>query len=309
MSTKHSDDIKKKSSQCGRLLATCSGLARSDIYTRLSQTRVVRKQQDVTRIFNNEGQFSWNEVFYILLMKILGDELNRDVFMEVARRVPMYILLREQHSPINIEALLIATAGFIDNYNNDEYISELKRHSDYLLHKHQITPVSIKHWNFQRVRPYNHPVIRLSQVAKIISMRNYLFDGVIMCRDMDDIDSIFTITATDHLLNTHSHLTGNNQHSISIGRAKRELIGINLVIPLQFAYGCYLDDDEINFRAHNLQENIPPESNRYIRAWQECGVAPCSALETQALIQLSTCFCRQSLCEECPLARRLSLNG
>ncbi len=305
MSAKYPDN--SKSGQCGRLLAKCDGMTRCSIYISLSQNRVVRKQQDVMRIFNNEGQFNWNEVLYILFMKILGDELNREAFMEVARRVPMYVLLREQSSPINIEALLIATAGFIDNYNNEEYITPLKEHAQYLLHKHRIIPISIKSWNFQRVRPYNHPVVRLSQMAKIISSHKFLFNDVMMCRDMEDIDNLFTVAASEHLLNTHPHLTDTGQHSISIGRAKRELIGINLVIPLQFAYAEYVKDDDISLQAHNLQEDIPPELNRYIKMWRESGVAPNSALETQALIQLSTCYCRYSRCEECPITTRIKM--
>ncbi len=299
-------NAKSKKIECGTHLSRCEELYRQEIYSSLSHERLQRKYKDIAELFEREGRFNWNEVFFILFMRRLGDGQNSETFMEVALRLPLHILLRERSHPLKVEAMLIATAGFIGNYSNEEYIAPLRDEANYLLHKYNITPLDIKHWDFSRIRPYNHPVVRLSQVAQLICSHEFIFDTMLECTTLDDVDSLFRVEATEHLLTTHPHLTCQGQRSLSIGSQKRTLLGINLIVPLQFAYGYYIHDEDICLRAHELNERLPAESNRYIRDWQKHGIIPMYAFETQALIQLTTCYCMCSRCEECIVGQRIA---
>lgn len=226
--------------------------------------------------------------------------------MEIARRLPLLSLMREKSSPMKIEAMLIGVSGFLDAYSNKEYIAPLKMEAKYLMHKYQISPMDINHWDLKRIRPFNHPVVRLSQVATLISSHDILFSDVLECKTRQDVESIFRVEATKHLCDTHPNLVREEGGDITLGENKSSLIGINLVVPIQYAYGCYTNDDNLCANAQELNENLSPEFNRYIKMWREKGVKPHSAFESQALIQLTTCYCQKDRCSECPVGRRVS---
>ncbi len=295
-----------KSSDCGATMSRCDELHRQEVYNSLEYERLTRKYGDIIKILDGDGRSNWAQTFYLLFLRSLGDENNREAFMEVARRLPMSILIREQDSVEKVEAMLIGVSGFIDNYPNTEYIAALKLEAKYLLHKYQIRPLDINFWNLGHVRPFNHPVVRLSQVATLICSHKLLFGDIIQCQTRYDVDSLFTINATKHLFDTHPQFCREGQKSIAIGAVKRNLLGINLVVPIQYAYGCFLHDDELCARAQDLNESLPAESNRYIKDWRKYGIKPKCAFESQALIQLTTCYCHLTRCHECPVGKRIT---
>ena len=91
-----------------------------------------------------------------------------------------------------------------------------------------------------------------------------------------------------------------------IGAFKANIIGINLVAVLQFAYGSYTGSERLRDSALTLLERLPAEDNRYMRAWQAAGVRPRNAFESQALLQLATEYCAARRCAECPVGRRIA---
>ncbi len=292
---------------CAEHLCLCDEIHRQEIYTTLEHQRLTRKYGDVVRLYQGDAKSSWNELFYLLFMRTLGDELNRDAFLELARRLPLSILMRERSSTLSLEAMLVATSGLLERYSNKEYSSPLVAEAGYLLKKHNVTPLSFKQWRLGRIRPYNHPVVRLSQVASIITSREFIFGDTLQCTTQKDVDELFCVATTPHLISTHSYLTGHGQRDeLRIGATKRALIGINLVVPLQYAYGCYVHDDDICIRALELNQGLPAEDNRYINRWRSCGLNPHSAFETQALIQLTTQYCKKQMCAECPVGKRIA---
>lgn len=301
------DQLKEgaKYCRCAEHLSRCEELHRQQIYTTLEHERLTRKYGDIARLFSGDGQSNWNQTFYLLFMRTLGDKLNQEVFMEVAKRMSLSMLMRERNSPLKVESMLIGTAGFINSYSNRDYIDPIKRETKYALHKFDISELSINHWNLGRVRPQNHPVLRLSQVATLFCEHEFIFSDMLLCKTRRDVDNLFSAKASRHFVDTHPYLTREGQQDITIGAQKRTLLGINLVVPLMYAYGCYAHDDELCAQAQDLNEALPPEMNVYIKKWSAKGVYPTSAFESQALIQLSTCYCKTTRCAECPVGRMI----
>ena len=66
-----------------------------------------------------------------------------------------------------------------------------------------------------------------------------------------------------------------------------------------------MGNETLRDRAITLLEKTPAESNSKISRWTAYGVRPKNAFETQALIQLGDCYCKQKRCEECPIGRRI----
>ncbi len=291
---------------CAEKLSRCDELHLQGIYTSLEYERLTRKYGDLLALFEGAGGSNWGQTFYLLFMRSLGDEVNKEVFMEIAHRLPLASLTREKGDPLKVEAMLIGVSGFLDSYSNKEYLEPIKREAKYLMHKYQIAPLSIAHWDMKRIRPYNHPVVRLSQVATLITSHDILFSDILECKTRQDIDNIFKVNASKHLCNTHPNLLREEGSNITLGDTKRNLLGINLVVPIQYAYGSYFSDDNLCANAQELNENLAAEFNRYIKPWREKGVTPHSAFESQAIIQLTTCYCQKNRCIECPVGRRIS---
>ena len=80
---------------CGGYIARLDALHRNDLYTRLAYDRLERKY-DVVRELFAESDSNWNQTFYVLLFRTIGDVTNRDAFLTLARRVSYRMVLRER---------------------------------------------------------------------------------------------------------------------------------------------------------------------------------------------------------------------
>ena len=69
------------------------------------------------------------------------------------------------------------------------------------------------------------------------------------------------------------------------------LLIINTVIPLLFAYGRYKGNEALCDRAFSLLEQARAENNHIVRLWRECGLEVENAGDSQALIQLKSAYC------------------
>ena len=90
---------------CGGYLAGLGSLQRSEICTALLFSRLERKMRMVDAL-REEASENWNQTFYTLLFRYIGDLSNQDTYTELARRATYTMVLRERHSLPRIEALL-----------------------------------------------------------------------------------------------------------------------------------------------------------------------------------------------------------
>ena len=74
---------------------------------------------------------------------------------------------------------------------------------------------------------------------------------------------------------------------------------------MKYAYGKFIGSDAMINSAIQLLELIPAEVNRYTKVWNSHDNIAKTAIDSQALIQLSREYCERSRCAECRLARKL----
>ncbi len=272
-------------------------MQRHFLYQELS---VERLRQKSSRVLDSHfvNKMDWNQVFLLSFLDSLSDMNNRHNFEEVGRRAPFKIIQRERSSMRTIEALLIGVAGLWNCLPNDNFTKALKEESKHLLYKYSIKPLPPNVWNLRSLSPVKHPIVRLSQVARLLHESLYPFNRLINCRSRNDIIDLFNVKASDELCKRINLKMTNSSH---IGVMKCDLLGINLVVPMLYSYGIYTEDDNMTMAASELNEKLPAESNTYITAWRKLGVVPMSAYDTQALIQLSKIYCSDRLCYKCPL--------
>lgn len=289
---------------CGGYLSKLDTLHRLDIYNKLGFERLSRKNSDINHIFE-ECQQNWQQTFYTMLMRTMGGVDNKEAFTELARRVPYAILLREREVAANVEALLIGASGLLTLYPHDEYILNLKRNFSYLSTKYSITAMEASVWRLKRIYPNNHPILRLSQVASFITYTREMMDRMLACTSGDDVYNLFSCQTLPYW-QTH-YIPASTSPSVAkrTGRTKTDLLAINLVVQMQFAYSSYTGNERLYSRALGLLESLPAEKNSIIAQWNSFGPLARTAFDSQALLQLSFEYCRDRRCEECLVGKQI----
>lgn len=77
------------------------------------------------------------------------------------------------------------------------------------------------------------------------------------------------------------------------------LLVINTVIPILFAYGRHRGEEKYCDRAFDFLESLHAENNHIVRMWQQCGLPVENAGDSQALIQLKKEYCDKKECLRC----------
>ena len=290
---------------CGGYLGGLGTLQRTEICTALIFDRLSRKMRMVGEL-RSEAADNWNQTFYLLYFRTLGDRRNQEAYLELARRVPYKTVLRERLAPHAVEAMLFGASGLLELYRNDTYTLDLKRSFEYLAAKYGIEAMEASAWALTEIRPANHPVLRLAQAAEFFTQDEFVMERAMSCRTEEDIRELFCIEASPYWRTHHIPGAESDESPKRIGAFKANIIGINLVAVLQFAYGSYTGSERLRDSALTLLERLPAEDNRYMRAWQAAGVRPRNAFESQALLQLATEYCAARRCAECPVGRRIA---
>ena len=290
---------------CGGYLGGLGTLQRTEICTALIFDRLSRKMRMVGEL-RSEAADNWNQTFYLLYFRTLGDRRNQEAYLELARRVPYKTVLRERLAPHAVEAMLFGASGLLELYRNDTYTLDLKRSFEYLAAKYGIEAMEASAWALTEIHPANHPVLRLAQAAEFFTQDEFVMERAMSCRTEEDIRELFCIEASPYWRTHHIPGAESDESPKRIGAFKANIIGINLVAVLQFAYGSYTGSERLRDSALTLLERLPAEDNRYMRAWQAAGVRPRNAFESQALLQLATEYCAARRCAECPVGRRIA---
>lgn len=289
---------------CGKYLAEMESHEQVALLTRLMTDRLARKCSDIWAIYK-ECEQNWNETMYVMLMRTMGDSKNKEAFTELARRVSYKSILRERESIIYVEAMLLGASGLLNMYGDDPYIRELRSSFEYLRSKYGIVPMNTGKWVISHTNPNNHPVIRIVQLASFLTSKDFLFNNLMRCHTVEDVQTLFRAEASEYWSTHYVPSRRSVETPKRIGHFKANILGINLTVPMIFAYGDYMKDDQMKLGALELLEKIQCESNRIVDSWRAAGVKMESAFDSQAILQLNNEFCFKGLCWQCPVGKRV----
>lgn len=264
--------------------------------------RLARKYNDIIELYESSLK-DWNQTCYQILLKMMDVGVNKSAYQTLARNIPYRFLLRELSSLHSTESLLLGGSGLLSLYPEDEYITKIKEQWNHLACKYDLHPMRCTDWDLRRVRPYNHPVLRLSQLATLLHCKEFIVNRIIACTTPEDVVNLFSVEASEYW---KTHFTPSNESDNipkRIGKDKSYILGINLVVPTQIAYSDNIGKSELKERAVRLLQALPAENNRYTRQWQQMGIKLTSAVESQSVIQIATEYCQKNRCAECPINR------
>lgn len=271
--------------------------------------RLEQKTQYVFELVDN-AQGSWEEAFYQSVARSFGLKANALPFELLAKATPLKILSKHKNNLFQIEALLFGQAGLLSETNvHDNYQSSLLKEYLYLRHKFNLSPNQGHLWKFLRMRPTAFPTIRIAQFSKLVHSSTSLFSKIIEINDVKEIVRLFQVDTSEYW---EKHYTFGKEAVLlekRLGKDTISVIAINSLVPFIFAYGIYKKNSGLKDKSIKLLESIKPESNSISKGFENLGIKAETAYDSQALIQLKTCYCEPKKCLYCHLGVKLLLKS
>lgn len=270
----------------------------------LLSERLERKTHDIFLLLD-AYQTDWNEVFYITLTRNFGFGVNNDAFERLAKSLPLRCIQKQRSSHSQIEAMLFGQAGMLEEENDDHYYRLLQREYDFLRHKFSLSPMEDFVFKNLRTRPVNFPYLKVAQLAALWVQYDTLFSAILEARSTGEIKKYFRIPPSGYW-ETHYHFRyASPRKEKTIGENTLNILLINTVVPMLFAYGLHNKRPEYCERATRLLESIPPEKNTIVTTFYNAGITVRHAGDSQALIQLKREYCEKKKCLYCRIGFRM----
>ena len=286
---------------CYEIIPTLSTLT---VHSWLSALQVERFQQRaeliMARLQRSEGD--WEACLFTTLARNYGFGLNGDAFELWAGRLDFRAMAKHRNDLFQIEAFFFGQAGLLEETvkEADDYYLKLQREYRYLQHKFGLaTPMDASTWRMLRLRPGNFPHVRIAQLAYLYHHSDALFSRLMEAQS--EVDALRLLqTKADGYWRTHYLFNVLSPSSDKrMGLNSLNLILINTVIPMLYAYGMHRGSEGHCERATTFLEHLKAEQNHIIKMWQQCGLTVECAADSQALIQLKKQYCDRHDCLRC----------
>ncbi len=288
---------------CRRFLPALEPIAWMAWKERLAAERLERKSKEIIQRLNY-CKGNWEECCWQLLAHNFGIRINAQLFEQVAVHLPYSLLARHRSNLLQVEALLFGQANLLTTKFNEAYPLSLQKEYRYLKKKYQLVTIP-KQPAFLRMRPVTFPTIRLAQLAMLVYRQPVLFSLIRDAPDLGELQKIYMVTA-GHYWDTHYRFEETAQEQPKhLGKQMADILMINTVTPLLFAYGIYTGDNTCREKAVSWLLQLPKETNRITSEWAALGIASQHALDSQALIELTNHYCLNRLCLSCAAGNRI----
>lgn len=269
---------------------------------------IERLEKKTTTVFEllAQTQNHWEEVCYRLVARYLGQQLNGDIFERLARNTPLRIISKHRNSLLQLEALLLGQAGYLDEVGTEKYALDLQREYLFLQQKYQLVSLQRHEWKLLRLRPSNFPTIRIAQLAMMLHKSENLFSKLLATQGVKNLRKIFEYGTSEYWEDHYLIGKVSKRKSVkNIGESLQDILIINTLVPILFAYGKYSGDERWKEEAVELLHQISGEKNRLTKAWEVVGVRVKTAHKSQSLIQLMQHYCNFRNCHKCAIGHQI----
>lgn len=250
---------------------------------------------------------SWEDVCYVTLARNFGFGINNDAFERLARRTPLRLLGKHSDSVLQIEALLFGQAGMLDAQKPgmDSYYNQLCTEYAFLSNKFQLTPMEKESWKLFRIRPQNFPYRRIAMLAQFIEGGFRMMNRILEGEDEKEMRALFEMELSGYWTKHYTFGKPNERATATLSRSSTDIILINTVAPLLYAYGELTGNYEMTDKAIKLLEDLRAESNSIVSHFVAYGIDCPDALTSQALVQLKREYCDARKCIYCKIGHHL----
>lgn len=270
----------------------------------------IRLRKKIDR-FAAELFFSdFNQLLYQGVMEALGYSKNKFQMLQLALILNYALLKKFYYQGMTLDQLisiLLTSSGLLERMPVTfprELISkwiELYAQQDFFIETLEIE------WHLFRIRPQNHPAIRLIQIADFLhrSLDHTFFYSILelfSCRQ----DEFRTIEFTRKLYQLFADSSGIIPDSYRLGHERIDIILVNIILPLSILFAekmNYPDFQKVawelyaDFKA--LPENYLIENMKKFMDSSQRKLISRKAIYQQGLIQIYYSFCQHQYCQSC----------
>ncbi|MFT3702468.1 MAG: DUF2851 family protein [Agriterribacter sp.] len=139
----------------------------------------------------------------------------------------------------------------------------------------------------------------------LIHHSSHLFSQVRSAATLKEIKDLLRVTANDYW---HYHYRFDEPSSYRkkvLGEQMINNIIINTIIPVVFAYGQIHKEQVFKNKAMQWLDETTAEQNAITKKWELLEVANHSALDSQALTELTKQYCLQKRCLQCAVGNAI----
>lgn len=292
---------------CEKQIKEINGFVFKNWQERLFFERLERKSEFVYQLLEEMNQ-DWEAVLFCLLAKNFGLNTNGNSFLQIAKSLPFSVVRKESFEVESLESLFLGTAGLLDAEKEDLYFKDLKFKYFFLLHKYQLEKKHIDPILFFKLRPDNFPTIRLSQLAALYHKHQNLFSKIISIKTVQNVYELFNVSASSYWHNHYQFDKESAKKGKSLSKSFLDLVIINTVIPIQFAYSNVMGES-IAEDLIDLMHETTSEKNAITDKFDSFGIKSKNAFESQSLLELKNEYCNHKACLKCAIGLELLKNN
>lgn len=288
---------------CEKLVSQVNELTLSSWKQRLVAERLLAKSEKVLHVFK-ETNSHWEETFWWLIAATFGLKINSDLFLKMAKSLPLTILAKHKSNLLQLESLLFGQTGLLAFETNEKYSLMLQKEYIFLQKKYGLTKVDGE-LNFLRMRPANFPTLRLAQLASLIHQSEHLFSKIKELYSIAEVKKLFSISANDYW---HYHYTFGDSSFFKIKTLGNQMVDniiINTIVPILFAYGLHHNDENYKEKSIRWLEELASEKNNITRGFEQLAFTNLNAADSQAFIQLKNEYCNKKRCLSCSIGNSI----
>lgn len=293
---------------CAKALPDVPHIYVSDWLTSLTLERLQDKAARVVSLVSSGGG-DWQHAIYVTLARTMGFGKNSDAFERLALATPLRYLRKHADNPLTVEAILLGQAGFLDNLSAEAaaepYVHKLVDEYKFMSTKFSLAQPRDPGWKMGRMRPGNFPLRRVATLARFVCSGFSAAGKMLATSTIEQARAIFDIDLTGYWAHRCGFGHENTSGTKAFSRSSIDLLIINVLVPVLYAYGMTYGREDLMERAVGLLQQLPPESNTIVRLFGQAGIACPDAFASQALVQLRRQYCEPRKCLYCRIGHRI----
>lgn len=269
--------------------------------SRMAIERLETKMADVEKRFiqfNND----FLQTYFALLLRAFGFKTNSLPFELIAAYLPFHILMKHSSNRLQLEALLLGTAGMLEEEFADKYLRGLQNEYSFLKDKYKLSQLSKDIFKYSRLRPGNFPALRLAQLAHLLHNKPDLFMDMERVTAPEELKKQLQFELSDYWKHHYKPDGKLVSRDIRLGNTSLESLLINAFSYFYFFYGKKLGKPVFQDYALSILEHLSFEENHKTKKFSVLIGKKASALESQGIIHLYDQYCVHKKCLSCAIA-------
>lgn len=267
----------------------------------LTRAGMARLEQHATR-FSCEDD-SQEQSIYTHLLRVMGYSANTEAMERLSRSLPWSEIVSRQPDAPGLAALLISRAALAERLPKNLSVpmgDRLREGTDNYI---QSDGVKDPGWNFFRIRPANHPALRLLQLVPLLhrAIRHSLQQILLQAFSFPRIQ---VPAFRKHLRTMFRSSSDWLPDRLLPGAPRLDKLAVNLIIPLGLAYARNTHHTDLEKAAVSLYRSYPASGKNHLTGRMERYLRDPAKFRSreiyqQGLLYLYHQFCRYQNCDDC----------